>query len=206
MGFTRNFRSHLAHGLANQAAANEFLNAFDYPKSADGTTFKVAKLVNAATAASAAVTSTSTETAFSTGSYTIPANALAAGSVIKIRYAGIATSTANSDTLQIKTYIGGTGGTALLTSAATDAVNSDIFAGEYNLTIRTAGTSGTFVGQGVYTKVEGASNTATSVNVLTNSTAINTQTTQQLVVTATWSVADVNDSCRLDIFNVEVLN
>jgi len=60
------------------------------------------------------------------GSYSIPADTLKAGTVIKVRFQGIATATASTDTLTVKLYIGGLTGTAILTGTATNATNDDI--------------------------------------------------------------------------------
>jgi hypothetical protein len=155
------------------------------------------------TAASTAVTNTTTETLFST-SYTVPVNVLEAGTMVKIRFQGIATATNSTDTLTINVYIGGLTGTALLTSSATNATDNDIFAGEVALIVRTAGASGTFVASGSFTKVEAASGTATRVDAITASTAIDTTATQVVGVSATWSVASASNSCRLDIMAVEI--
>ena len=174
----------------------------------DGTTDATVKgwlggVVYANTAASAAHTSTTTEAILDT-SYTIPANTLVAGSVIKVRYQGIATASTNTDTLTVKLYIGGTSGTALLTGTATDTAANNIFTGEATIVVRTAGTSGTFVAVGSHADVPAASGTASPVYEITASTAINTETTQVLGVGADWSTTDVNNSCRLDIFVVEI--
>ncbi len=155
------------------------------------------------TAVSTAVASTSVETLFDKN-YSIPPGTLKAGSVIKIKWQAIATTTIGSDTLQYKLYIGGTGGTALQTSSATDAVNGDILTGEETIVIRTAGNSGTFVAAGRFTKVEGASGTATSVDVATVSTAINTNAAQVIGVSTTCNCANA-DSTQLEILTVEII-
>lgn len=187
---TVNTKNRLQKALTSQGAANDLVN-------------NVQKLHYVNTAASTAVTATSSETAFDTN-YTIPANSLRAGSVIKVRFQGIATATNSTDTLTIKLYIGGLTGTAIFTSSATDATNNDIFAGEGIIVIRTIGSSGTFVASGSYTKVEGASGTASRVDFVTASTAIDTTTSKLVTASATWSTNSGSNSCRMDIFAVEV--
>ena len=155
-------------------------------------------------AASTAHSNTTTEAAFDT-KYSIPANTLKAGSVIKVRYQGIATATDSTDTLLIKLYIGGITGTALLTGTATDVANNNIFAGECTIVIRTAGASGTFVAVGTHTDVPAASGTATQgICEITASTTIDTTAAQEISVGADWSVATASNSCRLDIMVVEI--
>lgn len=156
------------------------------------------------TAASAAHTNTTDEALFDT-TYTIKANTLKAGSVIKIRYQGIATATNSTDTLTIKLYIGGLAGTALLTGTATDVADNDIFAGEFELIIRTAGGSGTMVGVGTHTEVPAASGTAVQdITEILASTTIDTTADQVIGVGADWSVADPGNSARLDFLRVEI--
>lgn len=164
----------------------------------------VTGLAYAATAASTAISNTTTETLFS-NQYSIPANALAVGSVIRIRYQGIATSTNSTDTLAVKLYIGGLSGTVLISHAATDVANNDVFQGEYMLSIRTAGASGTMVGCGTYKSIPAAEGTMTVKDDILASTAIDTTAAQVVGVSATWSVASASNSVRLDVMTVEIL-
>ena len=151
-------------------------------------------------AASSALTNTLTETVMDT--YTLPANMLASGRRLVIKYKGTATATNGADTMTVKVYIGGVAGTALLTSTATDAVDADISGGEVELICRTAGASGTFIAGGSFTKVEAASGTASRVETLVASTAIDTTATQQICVSYKWSAASASDSARNEMFSV----
>lgn len=161
-------------------------------------------IVYSAVAASTAHSNTTTEALFSL-QYSIPADTLVAGSVIKVRYQGIATATDSTDTLTIKLYIGGLLGTAILTGTATDVANNNIFAGEALIQIRTSGASGTFVAVGTHTEVPAASGTAVhDVTEITASTTIDTTAAQVIGVGADWSVATASNSCRLDIMVVEI--
>lgn len=155
------------------------------------------------TAASTAVSNTTTETLFDKYA-TIPARTLRAGNLIKIRYQGIATSTNSTDTLAIKLYIGGLTGTALISHAATDVANNDVFQGEYELIIRTIGSSGTMVGCGTYKSVPAAEGTATYKDDILASTTIDTTASKVIGVSATWSVASASNSCRLDFLRVAI--
>lgn len=186
-----NTKERVKKALTSQGAANDLIN-------------NVQKLHYVNTAASTAISATSSETAFDT-SFTIPANTLRAGSVIKVRYQGIATATNSTDTLTIKLYIGGITGTAILTGTATDVANNNIFAGEAMIVIRTIGSSGTFVAVGTHTDVPAASGTAThGICEITASTAIDTTTSKSVTASATWSTNSASNSCRMDIFSVEV--
>lgn len=155
------------------------------------------------TAASTAVTASSTETLFDKY-YSIPANKLKASTRVNIRYQGIATATNSTDTLTIKLYIGGLTGTALISHAATDVANDNVFSGEYMLIIRTAGASGTMVGCGTYKSVPAAEGTATYKDEILPSTTIDTTAAQVVGVSATWSTTNAGNSCRLDVLSVDI--
>lgn len=155
------------------------------------------------TAASSAVSNTTDETAFDT-SYSIPANGLRPGQLIKIRYQGIATATNSTDTLTIALKLGGVSGTTLFTHAATDVANNNVFSGEYELIVRTVGATGTIVGCGTGKSVPAAEGTATYKDDILASTAIDTTAAQLIVVTADWSVASASNSCRLDFLRIEI--
>lgn len=174
-------------------------------KEIGGMTRTIGGLSYSNTAASAAHTNTTTEALFDK-QYSIPANTLWAGAVIKIRYQGIATATNGTDTLLVKLYLGGLSGTALLTGTATDVADNNIFAGEATVVIRTIGASGTFVAVGTHTDVPAASGTAThGITEITASTAIDTTVAQVIGVGADWSVANAGNSARLDILTVEIV-
>lgn len=161
-------------------------------------------LVYLNTAASTAHSNSTDEALFDT-QYSVPANTLKAGTLIRIKYQGIATSTNGTDTLTVKLYIGGLAGTALLTGTATDVANNNIFAGEFTLAIRTAGASGTMVGYGTHTDVPAASGTAShAVTEILASTTIDTTAAQVIGVGVDWSAASASNSCRLDLLAIEI--
>jgi hypothetical protein len=154
-------------------------------------------------AASAAHTNTTTEAMFDKN-YTIPANTLEPGQLIRIRYQGIATATNSTDTLTLVLRIGGLTGTALFTHAAQDVANNDVFSGEFELIIRTIGASGTMVGVGTGKSIAAAEGTVTYKDDILASTTIDTTVAQQIGVTADWSVANAGNSCRLDFLRIEM--
>lgn len=170
---------------------------------ASGTAKVIGGLAYSNVAASSAVTSTSTETLFDTF-YTIPANTLKAGTVVKIRYQGIQTAVNSTDTLQVKLYLGGIAGTALITHASTAGVSNGTISGEYQLIVRTAGTSGTVVGCGTYKSVVAAEGTATYKDDILASTTVNTTTTQVIGVAASFNSTSAGNSVRLDNLTVEI--
>lgn len=155
------------------------------------------------TAPSSPITNTNTEALFDT-SYSLPANTLKAGTLVRIRYQGIATATNSTDTLAIKLYLGGLTGTVLISHAATDVANNDVFQGEFEVICRTAGASGTIVGCGTYKSVPAAAGTMTVKDAILASTTIDTTAALVVGVGATWSVANAGNSVRLDFLRVEI--
>ena len=176
---------------------------------AAGTARVMGGLAYSNAAASAAVTTTATETLFDT-KYSIPANTLKAGTVLKVRFQGIATATNAADTLAIALKIGSTdaappvGGTTLISIPATDVVNNDVFTGEFELICRTAGAGGTMVGVGTFKSIPAAEGTMTIKDDILASTSVDTTAAQLLAVSATWSSANAGNSCRLDFMRVEI--
>lgn len=159
------------------------------------------------TAASTAISNTATETMFDTFA-TINANTLSAGSLLRVRFQGIATATNGADTLAIKLYLatvttaGSIAGTTLLSLTATDVSNNDVFSGEYELIFRTVGSSGTMVGAGTYKSIPAAEGTMTIKDDILASTAVDTTAALYVGVSATWSAASSSNSARLDVMRV----
>lgn len=152
-----------------------------------------------AAAASAALTASSTETAI--GTFSIPAGWLRAGSLIRMSWQGIGTAINGADTLLVKAYLNAA---ALATGTATNITANDVFAGRAEVAIRTIGASGTFVANAAHTKVPAATNVAVLTNQITASTAVDTTAAVVLTVKATFSSTNAGNSCRLDMFNIEI--
>jgi hypothetical protein len=144
---------------------------------------------------------------------TIPAGSLEVGSVIRIRYQGIQTAVNGTDTSQIFLNIGSalaastlavTGGTALTTSTAAAGVANNIFHGEYELQVRTVGSSGTMAGVGIFKKVLAAEQTYSAIDDILASTTVDMTVDQIVCVGCTYGAASASNSIRLDFFRVIV--
>lgn len=171
---------------------------------ASGTAKVVGGVAYAMAAASTALTNSNAEAVL--GSYTIPANTLKAGTVVRVRFQGIATATHTTDTLTIKLRLGATTltGTALITTSAVDVADGNIFTGELLLTSRAApSATSALVGVGRYSDPGAAGGAFKTVYLAATNFATNGAL--KLEVTGTWSVADVGNSCRLDVMVVEVI-
>lgn len=159
---------------------------------------KVGGLLYASEAASATIAETTAETAFDK-SFTIPANMLQAGDILRIRALATAPSTNSSDTLNLKLKIGST---EIFATGAVDVVNGDVGLIECDLQIRTIGETGAFVALGK--QILDAVGTAL-VSAAKGSTTLDTTAAQALTVTATWSVSHADNQVRLDQFTVELI-
>jgi len=136
----------------------------------------------ASAAASTDVTnSVSTEQDFSQ-TYTVPANFLQVGDILKIKGFAVVSAAAGTDTLTVKFYIG----SQLITAtAAVNATTGDVVEWEINLVVRTIGASGTFVAYGFV--ANGVPGTATALPFFLGSTTIDTTATKVIKASATWS-------------------
>ena len=172
----------------------------------DGTVIKgtaaAGQLVYKNTAASAAITASSTEALFDKD-YTFAANSLLAGDVVRVQAQVIATATNATDTLTVKLYIGGLSGTAIVSSGALDATNNDVCIIDATVIFRTVGATGTLVASGFVTI--GVAGTATAKPFYLGSTVVDTTAAQKIAVSGKWSTTDAGNSARLDMLSVELL-
>jgi hypothetical protein len=150
-------------------------------------------------AASSNLTNSTVETAFSTGSFSFPANSLKAGDVIRIRAQVDAPTTNSTDTLTLKVKIGST---VLLATAAVDVANGDTGLLDVELVVRSIGATGSIVANGNWTL--GVPGTATSRAVTLGATTLDTTAAAAITVTGTWSVASASDICALTSMTVEL--
>jgi hypothetical protein len=156
-------------------------------------------------AAGTALTNSAAET--NLASYAIPANTLKAGTVLKVKYQGIATAQAAATTLAVKLKIGTT---VLVTHTAHAVTANDIFRGEFTLVARAApGAAAACVGEGLIgmAAVGGdyfdADKKLIPVSHILASTNLATNGALTLALTGQWGGADAS-SCRCDVFNVEI--
>jgi len=165
--------------------------------------------VNAA--ASTAISNTSAETDFSLN-YTLPANSLKVGQVIRLVCRGTLNTHSTAPTLIMRVKFGAT--VLALTPTWTTIASTANRGWEITFdTIVTAiGTGGTVEALGVFTTSTGAAAAVTNQMLdLKNATptspvTVNTTVAQTLQVSAKFSVASVNNSMTMRQMIVEVLN
>ena len=160
------------------------------------------------TAASAALTNTTTETALD--SYAIPANSLVPGSTIRIKAAGIITAATADHALTANLRLGPTStalasrSPALFSLSAVDSSANDIYYFDAIIQVRTIGDSGTAVA--IVNAQEPETPTTDMQRTLVAEFSIDTKVEQTISISGAWDTANVGNSCRSDIFVVDIVN
>jgi hypothetical protein len=175
---------------------------------ASGTARKVGGLVAATTAASTAQTGTVETRVVFDQSYTMPANTLKAGTLVKVRAIVMHTATTGTETYTLAVALGSTD--IAVTGNLTQNDNGfDLI--EFELVCRAAGGSGTVIGAGTVTSsARAAAVTAThglfSGSAATATTTIDTTASQVvgIAIDRQGSATD-GDSARLDYLTVEII-
>lgn len=145
-------------------------------------------------------TGANVEANFSNGSYSLAANSLVAGDVIRIRVHVAVPTTVSTDTLRIYVNVGGISGTAVYDSGAINVSDADMFLTDITISVRTIGATGT-----MYAVATRQSTQATTFAVLapiaTALSNIDTTAALPLTVSAVWSTESAN-ACSLQQFIV----
>jgi len=150
-------------------------------------------------APSTAITNTvSTEQDFDT-TYTVPANSLRVGDIIRIKGHAVVSATAGADFLTVKLYIGSQ---LVATITGIDAVTSDTVNFDCYIQVRTIGGSGTMVADVSYTI--GATNTATTKHAALASVTLVTTAAKIIKASATWSGTTSACTAALQSFTVSL--
>lgn len=162
------------------------------------------------TAAGTALANSTTLTDISVApQFTLPANFLQAGSAIQFTAFGVFSTTA-TPTLLLGVYYGGVAGTALATTGAIttgSGVTNVPWRLKLTTTVRTTGSSGTAMSQGVFgmgTSVS-AWNFLPLPNTALATVTIDTTAAKTLTVGAQWSAASASNTITLHGFYVESL-
>lgn len=150
-------------------------------------------------APSTTITNVGTETAFSNGSYVLPANFLAVGDVLRIHAKAFCIAVNAAATQRIRLYVGTT---TLADSAAQALVANDVVVIDITMTIRTIGAGGTFIADGVVSYSIAGTFTEAPFTIV--STAIDTTVTETFVIKALASATNAGNQIRLDEMLVEL--
>lgn len=151
-------------------------------------------------AASTTITSTASETTFSNGSYSLPANFLVAGDVLRIRAKAYCIAENSTNTHRVRLYINST---TLADSTALQLAAADVVIIELALTVRTIGSSGTIIADGFLSA--SVSGTYTTNGVTLASTTLDTTAAATIAIKSLASAANAGNQIRLDEYRIEVL-
>lgn len=136
---------------------------------------------------------------FSNGSYTIPANTLVAGDVLRI--SGQATVTAQNST-NTHTVVVSIGSDSLASTGAVQMAAADTAKFDISVTLRTVGASGTIYPTG---SIFAGSSTITQ-GTIGPSASLDTTVAEPIKVTSAASAASTGNSIRLDVFQIDLIH
>jgi hypothetical protein len=154
-----------------------------------------------ATVAEVDVTNTGTETTLIT--LTLPTGSLRAGSCYRINIMGSCQIQATSGTLTFRPYLGANvAAETMQMTSQTNAAGPNAFWAEFYVTVRTTGTTGTYVAHG-----RGEMEFATRVNLqatgTTTATVNTTLASPVLKLTAQWATASLTNALQVTLATIE---
>lgn len=160
-----------------------------------------ARNLSVITAASSTITNTTTETAFST-TFSIPANRLRVGSVLRLRARASVSSGNSTDTLTLRARLTNAAGALLGEGPAVDVTNGGGDVGDIDLEmiVRTLGSGGTMMTNGKIGLLTAVKSTGSEGAVTIDTTAANV-----LVITAQWSVASASNIVAMDGGSLQIV-
>ena len=132
-------------------------------------------------------------------SYSIPADKLQVGDIVRIKAFCTVVDQNGSDTL---TPILKFGGTAIATGAALDVADSDIVYAWADVHVTTEGSAGTMT---AIAEIRTDANGGTSVTAATNLTSKDTTSALDVVLNVDWDAAHADNEVRIDTFSVELV-
>ena len=160
-----------------------------------------ARNLSVITAASSTITNTTTETAFST-TFSIPANRLRVGSVLRLRARASVSSGNSTDTLTLRARLTNAAGALLGEGPAVDVTNGGGDVGDIDLEmiVRTLGGGGTMMTNGKIGLLTAVKSTGSEGAVTIDTTVANV-----LVITAQWSVASASNIVAMDGGSLQIV-
>lgn len=151
------------------------------------------------TAASTAVSNTVSTEQFYDTTYTLPANTLQVGDVLHVKCLIVVSAAAGTDTITGKLYLGAI---AIATTNALDSTTADVVVMECDITIRTIGASGTYVGE--IRTANGPALTATFRASNLASSAIDTTAANIIRASSTWSATTATCTSAVQALTVTI--
>ena len=131
--------------------------------------------------------------------YTIPANKLELGDIVRIKVFCTVVDSNGTDAL---TPILNFGGTAIATGASLDVADSDIVYAWADVHVTAVGSSGTMT---AIAEIRTDANGGTSVTAATNLSSKDTTGTLDVALNVDWDAAHADNEVRIDAFSVELI-
>jgi hypothetical protein len=153
------------------------------------------------TAPSTTITNTNVETAFSNGSFNVPANYLQPGDRLRIRAKVLCLSQNSTNTHRIRLYFG-TGPITIADSTALALQANDYVIIDAVIEVRTITASGTVIADGTITYTIAASVTNTSFTVA--STTLDSTVVEAVVIKSLASATSLSNQVRLDELSIDL--
>ena len=133
------------------------------------------------------------------GSYTIPADTLAVGDIVRVKVFCTVIDNNSTDTL---TPILKFGGTAIATGAALDVADDDVVFAYADVHVTNVGSSGTMT---AFSEIRTDANGGTAVMAATDLTSKDTTSGLDVVLNVDWSAAHADNELRIDAMSVELV-
>lgn len=163
----------------------------------NGKMVKAHTLTYALASPPAALANSTVETVM--GTFSVPGNVFQPGDIVRVEALANFPSTNGTDTFNLKLNIAGTN---VFATGAVDVANNDAARIVGEITIRTTGPTGTFVGEGS-TSI-GTPGTATDKIASKVTTAIDTGNAVVFNANGLWSVANTTDQAVLQSLNITI--
>jgi len=151
---------------------------------------------------SASINTTTTETVFSTGSYTIPANSLKVGDSIRLKAGGNASVV--SGTYDLRVRLGGLSGPVIFSRANIAAADDGFFVIDLHHRVNSIGGAGVQYASGVMSYAYLGATPLVVPYVTTAGVTVDTTTSLDLVVTVQFSISAGGNSAQLFNFTVDI--
>ena len=132
-------------------------------------------------------------------SYTIPANKLEVGDIVRVKVFCTVVDTNGSDEL---TAILNFGGSAIATAAALDVADSDIVYAWADVHVTATGSSGTMT---AISEIRTDANGSTSVTAATNLSSKDTTGGLAVALNMDWNAANADNEVRIDAVSIELV-
>jgi hypothetical protein len=137
--------------------------------------------------------------------FDIPANLLVAGSQFLFRFKGSHQNQATSGILTLRMYVGANAGQTVVFPTQSSAVAASFMEFEGLATVRTNGSSGTYITSGSYWVANSSTATIGATQGGASTTAVNTTATVTVKMTAQWATSSSTNVLLIQNASIEIV-